>query len=84
MAILHTPGTSMRDIEAGAVRSVRFGVFARGLATLAGRPAAFGLALAAVVVWAVTGPLFGYSDTWQRLEPRGHLRSRCFSYSCGP
>jgi low affinity Fe/Cu permease len=55
----------MRDIEAGAVRSVRFGVFARGLATLAGRPAAFGLALAAVVVWAVTGPLFGYSDTWQ-------------------
>jgi low affinity Fe/Cu permease len=25
----------------------------------------FGLALATVVVWAVTGPLFGFSNTWQ-------------------
>jgi low affinity Fe/Cu permease len=30
-----------------------------------GRPVAFGLALSAVVVWLVTGPLFGFSDTWQ-------------------
>ena len=26
---------------------------------------AFGVALAAIVVWGVTGPLFGFSDTWQ-------------------
>ena len=26
---------------------------------------AFGVALATIVVWAVTGPLFGFSDTWQ-------------------
>src|SRR5688500_3997045 len=26
---------------------------------------AFGIACAAVVVWALSGPLFGYSDTWQ-------------------
>ena len=25
----------------------------------------FLLAAATIVVWAVTGPLFGYSDTWQ-------------------
>ena len=25
----------------------------------------FGLAMLIVVVWAATGPLFGYSDTWQ-------------------
>jgi len=30
-----------------------------------GKPIAFLTASAAVVVWAATGPLFGYSDTWQ-------------------
>ena len=30
-----------------------------------GKPIAFLLAVAAVLVWAATGPLFGYSDTWQ-------------------
>ena len=30
-----------------------------------GRPLTFGLASGVVVVWAVTGPLFNYSDTWQ-------------------
>jgi low affinity Fe/Cu permease len=30
-----------------------------------GKPIAFLLASAAVIVWATTGPLFGYSDTWQ-------------------
>ena len=31
----------------------------------AGRPAAFILALAVIAVWALTGPLFRWSDTWQ-------------------
>jgi low affinity Fe/Cu permease len=31
----------------------------------AGRPAAFTLAVVVVLVWVVTGPLFGFSDTWQ-------------------
>jgi low affinity Fe/Cu permease len=30
-----------------------------------GRPLTFGLAVAIVAVWGVTGPLFDYSDTWQ-------------------
>jgi len=30
-----------------------------------GRPLTFGLAVAIVVIWGVTGPVFGYSDTWQ-------------------
>jgi len=30
-----------------------------------GKPIAFLVAAAAVLVWAATGPLFGYSDTWQ-------------------
>lgn len=32
---------------------------------MAGRPAAFMVAVAALVVWAASGPLFGFSDTWQ-------------------
>lgn len=31
----------------------------------AGKPVAFALALGLVLVWAVTGPLFGFSETWQ-------------------
>lgn len=38
---------------------------AKFIARATGRPAAFGLAAATILVWAFTGPLFGYSDTWQ-------------------
>lgn len=31
----------------------------------AGRAATFALAAAIVIIWATTGPLFGFSDTWQ-------------------
>jgi low affinity Fe/Cu permease len=31
----------------------------------AGHPLTFGLAVAIIIVWAATGPLFHYSDTWQ-------------------
>ncbi len=31
----------------------------------AGRPASFSLAVLVILVWIVTGPLFGFSDTWQ-------------------
>ena len=30
-----------------------------------GRPLCFALAVAVVIVWALTGPLFHFSDTWQ-------------------
>ncbi len=39
--------------------------FAHRAADMVGSPAAFILGLVIVVVWAVTGPMFGYSDTWQ-------------------
>src|ERR1700744_3942369 len=32
---------------------------------ISGRPATFLLAVAVVAIWAITGPLFGFSDTWQ-------------------
>ena len=39
--------------------------FAKATAHLSGRPATFILAGAVIVIWAVTGPLFHFSDTWQ-------------------
>ena len=39
--------------------------FAKWTARATGRPLAFGLAAGVVLVWGVTGPLFGFSDTWQ-------------------
>ena len=38
---------------------------ASAIATAAGQPTVFLLAVLTVVVWGVTGPLFRYSDTWQ-------------------
>lgn len=49
-------------------RAPEGGTFTR-LATVVARatasPAAFILAVLVVLTWALTGPLFGYSDTWQ-------------------
>jgi low affinity Fe/Cu permease len=42
-----------------------FGRMATTTAHWSGKPVAFLLASAAVIVWAATGPLFHYSDTWQ-------------------
>src|ERR1044071_1363225 len=39
--------------------------FAKWTARATGRPTTFVLAVAVIVVWAVTGPLFKFSDTWQ-------------------
>src|SRR6059058_5219924 len=39
--------------------------FARSMANASGKPATFVIALLVIIVWAVTGPIFGYSDTWQ-------------------
>ena len=43
----------------------RFSFIARRIAVLAGRPLTFFVAVTLIVLWAVSGPLFGFSDTWQ-------------------
>jgi len=48
-----------------------FGDFANAVARAAGRPSAFVAALAVIVIWAVTGPVFRYSDTWQLIINTG-------------
>jgi low affinity Fe/Cu permease len=39
--------------------------FAKWTAKMSGHPLAFVLAMSVIVVWALTGPIFKYNDTWQ-------------------
>jgi low affinity Fe/Cu permease len=42
-----------------------FADFANATARIAGSPAAFLICVVAVVLWAVSGPFFGFSENWQ-------------------
>jgi low affinity Fe/Cu permease len=44
---------------------IRLEAFAQRVTSFAGSTAAFTVAAATVIVWLLTGPLFGYSNTWQ-------------------
>lgn len=39
--------------------------FSARIARGVGSPVSFALALVTVLLWAITGPIFGFSDTWQ-------------------
>jgi low affinity Fe/Cu permease len=42
-----------------------YGEWSKRVSRFAGRPVTFSLALGVIAVWIVTGPIFGFSDTWQ-------------------
>jgi low affinity Fe/Cu permease len=46
-------------------RPTFFNRFAKTTARMAGHPAGFTIAVLVILAWAVTGPIFGWSDTWQ-------------------
>ena len=48
-----------------------FNWFATKTSTAAGQPGTFVIAVAIIAVWAVTGPMFHYSDTWQLIINTG-------------
>jgi low affinity Fe/Cu permease len=48
-----------------------FGVFARSTSAILGSAWAFVCAILIIVVWAMTGPTFQYSDTWQLIINTG-------------
>ena len=55
-------------ITRASIAQSRHGLFAKiakKTADWTGRPQAFGIAFSVVLVWAISGPLFNYSDTWQ-------------------
>ncbi len=45
--------------------SATFDKFSGAVAKATGSPSAFLLAMVVVIVWAISGPIFGFSDTWQ-------------------
>ena len=45
--------------------------FAKSTSRAAGNPATFCVAVAIILLWAFTGPLFGFSDTWQLIINTG-------------
>jgi low affinity Fe/Cu permease len=48
-----------------AVKPRKFTLFAKAISHMAGTPTMFAVAVCVVIVWAATGPVFEYSDTWQ-------------------
>ena len=55
---------AMDAVHAGPL-SRSFTEFSSYIARASGRPSTFVLAVMTIIVWAVTGPMFHYSDTWQ-------------------
>jgi low affinity Fe/Cu permease len=51
--------------NSGIGKTGGYAAWAKIVAHETGRPRSFALAVAAIVIWGVTGPIFGYSDTWQ-------------------
>ena len=45
--------------------TVVYSRFAKAAAHFCGRPRVFVLAVGVIAAWIVTGPIFGFSDTWQ-------------------
>ncbi|BCA56039.1 membrane protein [Nitrospira sp. KM1] len=63
-------GANHTDFERPAQPSdsdhaLSFSTIAKRTASAVGHPAAFALACVTIAVWALSGPLFGFSDTWQ-------------------
>ena len=51
--------------QAEAPATPLFARFARWVERQVGRSSTFVIAIAVVIVWAASGPIFGWSDTWQ-------------------
>jgi len=58
---MSTSSSSPRDFGL----ALKFSKLAQATASWTGHPVAFLLALAVVVIWIISGPIFHYSDTWQ-------------------
>jgi low affinity Fe/Cu permease len=58
-----------RDIF--CVVSDAFRIFARKASAILGSPWAFSAAILIIVIWAATGPMFHFSDTWQLIINTG-------------
>ncbi len=58
-------------MKQNSTQKSHFTVFAQAVSNWAGSQMAFLLAFGSVVVWAITGPIFHYSETWQMVINTG-------------
>ena len=68
------PNLSRLVSGAATPADARLSPFARvanSVARLTGRPATFAVCCVVIVIWAVSGPFFHYSDTWQLIINTG-------------
>jgi low affinity Fe/Cu permease len=65
MKVTKEPGEETSATTTILTRSDRFGRFAARSSHYLGSRWAFLAAIGVIVVWALTGPIFRYSDTWQ-------------------
>jgi low affinity Fe/Cu permease len=61
----HAPPAAVARRSRGSAAERLFTRFATSAAFAAGQPVAFVVASVLIVSWLLTGPLFGWSDTWQ-------------------
>jgi low affinity Fe/Cu permease len=54
-----------QNLDKVAYWNAKFDHFARLFGRLSGRPFAFNVAIGVILIWLVSGPIFGFSDTWQ-------------------
>jgi low affinity Fe/Cu permease len=59
------PCSAVEHNNGDAQRASFFSRFTRWTERQLGRSITFALAFLAIILWAATGPLFGWSDTWQ-------------------
>ena len=53
------------SVETIAKQTSLFGRFAKTIARASGHPRSFAAALLTIITWAIIGPLYHFSDTWQ-------------------
>lgn len=65
------PDAFVTETARSDMRLPFFARMSNQVAHLAGKPVTFGLCCLTIVAWAVTGPIFHYSDTWQLIINTG-------------
>jgi len=68
---------SVKKLTSNKNKATNFGRFSTEVTKITGRPVSFFTALIIVAVWAITGPIFHFSDTWQLVINTGTTIITC-------
>jgi low affinity Fe/Cu permease len=65
VSVVQRRAEAKRQVQESESLNMQFGRVATATAGMVGSPWAFLLALISCIAWALLGPVYGYSDTWQ-------------------